>query len=336
MIYNNWKYIKGENGYEVQPDVHKEIPDYFIKYYALSKYNCDAFLNGYLFFSHPLIINDPFDSCFQLVKLDKFSERQFVKLVYKNRSIVNPNFDMTYEQVEYQIGQYYKNDKTQLQQLGLTFFWNFIFKDHGILSLTTNEKDMLMWSYYSQHLGFAVKLRTDIFKSNKAVFGPFPMNYCDKYQTLSPRSIKLSPEELIYVTNVKSNRWKHEDEWRFILNKENMSVPNYNNSNLSENKRKVYYKKEEIERIFIGYKFFSGNVTGIDVGENKELYKFNPDSKLQNEDWLKVQILNKAINEKIEIFGIETEDNNTFDLKTVEYDIRINELNKDYIVERKY
>jgi len=58
MIFNNWKYIKDKRGARIIPDSEIPLPNSFIKYYGLNEKSIDATINGYLFFSHPLILND--------------------------------------------------------------------------------------------------------------------------------------------------------------------------------------------------------------------------------------------------------------------------------------
>lgn len=334
MRFNGWEYIKDKKGFRILPDKEISEPLSFVKYYSLTDYNSDALMNSYLFFSHPLSINDPFDSCHQLVNLGLFSERQLVKLLFKNRNFVISQFELTYKQIETQVSYYIKKDKNELLKMCLTFFWNFIFKDYGILSLAKFDTDMLMWSYYSNHQGFAIKLKKNLFENLVDIIGPFPMNYSNSYETIYPRSVRLEDDKLLYVTNIKSSQWAHENEWRFLVNRNNMSIPNYNDNNLSESKRKVNYDLKNIETIYLGYKFFTGNITKSFLEEDKELYQFNCDKEKKNTDSLKVNILNFVIDNNIELKGIETEDNNTFKLKAVNYKVTVHVRDKEYLVER--
>ena len=124
MIFNDWKYIKDKNGAKVVPDSEIPLPDSFIKYYGLNENSVDAAINGYLFFTHPLILNDSFDSCRQLVSLDKFSERQFVKLQERNQRFITPDRRYSTEEIKFKIAKLYHEDKNELADSFLTFFWN--------------------------------------------------------------------------------------------------------------------------------------------------------------------------------------------------------------------
>ena len=335
MEFNNWKYLRDKNGFQVIPNEKIEIPRSFVKYYSLSTLNIDAITNQYLYFSHPSILNDPFDGCFQLISLKDFSERQFVKLFFKNKDLLKTHPELTYESLTIFIKNYYQKNKESLIKLGLTFYWNEIFKNHGLLSLTEKDSDLLMWSYYTNHTGFAIKLKNDFLNGESDVIGPFPINYADDYKTICPRSVKLQDEQFLYISNVKSTKWKHENEWRFILNRENMSIPKYKDDNLKDGKRKVNYQKNQIEAIYLGYKFLFGNLSPTYLGENVDLYSFNPDFNNKNDDWLKVQVLNFAIGNRIPIKGIETEEDNSFSLHPVTYEILIKKKDTEYLVERK-
>jgi hypothetical protein len=329
MNFNNWEYKKDKQGLRVIPAFEKKHPNSFIKYYGLNNYSIDALTKGYLFFSHPLILNDPFDSCRQLVSLDKFSERQFVKLQERNQRFANPDINYTSNEIKEKISQWYKEDKAELEDSFLTLFWNLIFKDWGILSLAEVDNDMLMWSYYNNHQGFSIKLENEIFE-DKNVFGAFPINYSEKYETISPGSIKLDPEQLLYVTNVKYSQWSHEKEWRFLVNKENMSIPNYTDSILSSDKRKVRYDIKKIKSIILGYKFFEDNITKTHFGKGKRLYQFYPENN--EKDKLRLAVINYILENNVEAQEIEIAEDKTFSLIAKNISIVCKQKEREYFV----
>lgn len=329
MIFNDWEYIN-KNGGKIIPTIDIPAPNSFAKYYGLNKYSVDALTNQYLFFSHPLILNDPFDSCRQLVNLSKFSERQFVKLIEKNRKFTLPNNSISPEQIMHKTGIWFREDKADLADTSLTFFWNLVFKDWGILSLAGINNDMLMWSYYTNHQGFVIEFDNQLYDSGE-VIGPFPINYSKNYKTIFPRSIKLERENLLYATNVKSLRWKHEKEWRYLVNRDNMSIPNYKDSLLNEEKRKVNYHKGKVKSVILGYKFFQGNSTKTNLEKGKRLYQFQP--KINKKDKLKLKILDYILDNNLMLKEIEIEENNTFDLKVMDVKLSIRTKGFEYFIE---
>ena len=76
---NKFKYT--ENGIEYPTD--KVLPNELYKYYAFNKYSIDAFVNNYLFFSHPDMLNDLIDSTKFLLDFSNFSWLSIVIPVYK-------------------------------------------------------------------------------------------------------------------------------------------------------------------------------------------------------------------------------------------------------------
>lgn len=330
MIFNNWEYIKDNKGARIIPDSEIPLPKSFIKYYSLNNHNVDAFTNEYLFFSHPLTLNDPFDSCRQLLSLERFSERQFVKLHEQEQRFVTPDFNYSLEEIKFKIAKYYREDKNGLLDSFLTIYWNLIFKDWGTLSLTEINNDMLMWSYYTNHLGFALEFDNQLFDSKK-ILGAFPINYTETYKTIFPRSIKPDIEHLLYFINVKSTHWRHEKEWRFIVNSKNMSIPDYEDPILNHEERKVKYQTNKVKSIILGYKFFKENVTDTNYGKYKKLYRFHPDTNKNDKKRLK--IIDHIINNNIRVSQIEIAEDNTFSLDVKRIQIICSKKMSEYFVE---
>ncbi len=333
MIFNNWKYIKDKRGARIIPDSEIPLPNSFIKYYGLNEKSIDATINGYLFFSHPLILNDPFDSCRQLVSLDMFSERQFVKLQERNQRFITPDRRFSLDEIKFKIAKRYREDKDELADSFLTLFWNLIFKDWGILSLAGVDNDMLMWSYYNSHQGFAIEFENQLFDTPE-VHGAFPINYAESYETISPRSIALDIEQLLYVTNVKYSQWRHEKEWRFLVNRENMSIPNYTDPILQLDRRKVKYQRGKIKSIILGYKFFEDNITKTHYGRGKRLYKFHPDKN--EKDKLRLELINYIFDNDIKVREIEISEDNTFSLTVMNIKLICRQKGCEYFVVNEY
>lgn len=70
---------------------------------------------------------------------------------------------------------------------------------------------------------------------------------------------------IYYITNVKTDKWKYEDEWRFLVGKQNMGVP-YSKSGLDpredyivrKENRYVFYDKNLVEEVTVANNFFNG------------------------------------------------------------------------------
>ncbi|MBI5539841.1 MAG: DUF2971 domain-containing protein [Bacteroidia bacterium] len=334
MKFNDWEYFCDNQNGSIIPNRKIVLPNSFIKYFSLTEYNVNALINSYLFFSHPLILNDPFDSCRRLISLNKFSESQFINLMIKSNHYVFPDSPKTNDQLENFVKHTLFENKEELLDITLNIYWNLLFKDCGILSLSEIDNDLLMWSYYTNHEGFVIDFNNSLFNNNNEIIGPFPINYSESYITISPESVEMEKENLLYVTNVKSNRWLHEKEWRFILNRENMSIPDYDLPNHSLEKRKINYGFEKINSIILGYKFFKGNLTNKYLGKGKRFFELRPNENVN--DKFKIQILDFLIENKIKTNEMTIEENNTYNLKVSNMKLICVKKGKEYIVESEY
>ena len=162
----------------------------------------------------------------------------------------------------------------------------------GVISLTRNEKDLLMWAYYSQNKGFAIKL--NINKLNNNWFGPFPINYVSKLSKIEFN--EYSPAmNLFYQTNVKEIIWKKEDEWRYLTyNPYGNYLPYFNKKNYKT--RFEYYNQNAVEQIILGYDFFEPNT--IKKAGNYDIMRLRPKSQ---EYKIKRLLLNYIITQNLKV-----------------------------------
>lgn len=323
----NWKYLYDEkNGFQVIPPKRITKPKSFVKYYSLKEYNIEALINGKFYFSHPLILNDPFDSCIQMIDLCNFTKSEYSAFYNKHRSDILPNKCLNDWEIERLIENKYKLNIGELIKLTKNYYWNFIFENFGILSLSTNDNSLLMWSYYTNNEGFAIRLDDVSFMKN--VYGPFPINYSDNYEIIKPKEIAIKNEQLLYVTNIKSNKWKHEHEWRYLYFCENMSIPEYPLSYPVDYKRCVNYNASSIS-IIIGYKFFKGFLTKP-VKNNSIEYEVSAET-----DPCKNKLLEWIIENNVVIEQIQTRDDKSFRLTTKKILIERLKKNAIYLVHNK-
>jgi hypothetical protein len=335
MKISNWTYNCNNDGFSIIPDRIINKPDSFVKYYSLRDYNIEAVKRRLFYFSHPHILNDPFDSCIQFIDLSRLTCCQFISLSKKNKALIFKGHNLTGSEVEQFVTYYFNKDREQFANEYKTFFWNFIFKDHGLLSLTAKNNDLLMWSYYNNNEGFAVEFK-NIHFLDKNIFGPFPMNYQEKFETILPQNIEIEKEKLLYLTNIKSKQWAHEEEWRYILNCPNISIPNYQDDNLEDEKRKVKYHLDCVDSVILGYKFFNTNISAkAEKDDNKFHYLFNccNNNGVPNQDNLKTDLLDFLIDNNISAKQIKTTDDNSFGLKAIPIKIGCKSKGKEYLIE---
>lgn len=108
-----------------------------------------------------------------------------------------------------------------------------------------------MWAHYSSaNHGFAIKFKHELF--HEKILGPFPLNYQTEWEPIALKSPMLA---FLYLTNIKSNVWNYEDEWRFIGTGTNMSTPRFKEEKKFKDNRKFPYDKNAIEEIILGNMF---------------------------------------------------------------------------------
>jgi Protein of unknown function (DUF2971) len=240
----HWKYeAKIENDdilINISPPHKKDKPRYLSKYYSLSENSLEALKKGYLYASHPSELNDPFECFIRLINYDNLTIEECVSLMcppYRKDEIVD----------------LFNNSKSDLTYLIRESYWPSLYTQLGLISMSSNPLDMKMWSHYSKHVGFQVVF--DIKALPPRFKGPFPINYRNSFQAIDfmkyDRSISL-----LYQTNIKSNEWKHEREWRFLVFDSNLYSPINIETQKNPKPRKFEYPKSAINEIIIGFRFF--------------------------------------------------------------------------------
>lgn len=94
--------------------------------------------------------------------------------------------------------------------------------------------------------------------------GLFPINYCQKLSPIDISPFRAMFVPISYVTNVKTNQWEYEDEWRFIVGKQNMGIP-YSKVGLDprpdyivqKENRYVFYDTKLVEEVTVANNFFN-------------------------------------------------------------------------------
>ena len=248
MEIYEWEYSYANNKFEVQPNPPKEIPKSFFKYYALNRYSFDSIINQYIYAPHPSQLNDLFDCSMELFPIEDFS---FLTEILSDFDFKNKS------EIEKKLKQEYCITK----KFAETYFWERLYRTWGVLSLTDTNDNVLMWSYYNQHRGLCIEF--DIKKFSFDYHGPFPINY-----QLELRPMKFKREnialQILLQCNLKNKRWKHENEWRIMVEKPQGTFMNSPNDipqlrKLSGHDRKFPYPIEAIKSISLGNRFFENN-----------------------------------------------------------------------------
>ncbi|ALM49548.1 hypothetical protein AMR72_11930 [Flavobacterium psychrophilum] len=139
----------------------------------------------------------------------------------------------------------------------------------GVICLSTNEMHNLMWGYYASDSGFKIKFKTqkliesiNTSMAQNCLF--FPINYVENKLHIDVNAFGSHIPILIDVST-KVLHWQHENEWRIVVFKNDMSVPNsyitpHVENHIGVDNRLVNYDKDSIEEIVFGINFFNGNI----------------------------------------------------------------------------
>lgn len=211
------------------------------------------FENKTLRFSSPLLFNDPFEFSFP-VKYLNVSESEDLNELINNSSTFNQN---------------------TLHDSAL----DNILKDVGVLCLSANYDNILMWSHYADnHKGIVLELDVnhDFFKNEDTKNILFPLT---KVSYQNERSIFKNFEECIesgeiYFTKHKS--WEYEEEYRMPIL--------FDESN-NEDKYNIKFPENLIKGVFIGVRTSIENIEYIlNLKSKKEwehlnIYRLQMDEK---------------------------------------------------------
>lgn len=244
------------------PEALKSVtPKILFKYYALNCNSVDALKNSYLYASEPSQLNDPFDCHPNLIEY----ETNEIENIRKKRE---PQFR------DYALPIERQND------VALRMNYYNKFRSIGIISMTTEPENTLMWAHYAQNKGFMLEF--DVDKLND-FWGPYPINYSENLENYNENLEKVLCSDdgdhthFLRQTIVKSKEWIYENEWRFLAPKnEDMYLPKLGSKKDSQLDRKFKYTNS-LKSITLGSLFFdvdnmyqwngqmSVNLTGLNL-----------------------------------------------------------------------
>ncbi len=300
--YGEWTY-KLENGRHIV-DSPKEIPNSVFKYYYNNSNSKNAFLNQYLFSSHPYHLNDSMDCSDLLWDFSNLSEELYLKFYtqYGFDKLFGVNYD----------GEK-ANGFAQIKHL----FYNKITNESGIISLTTEPLHTLMWAHYSSEKGFMIELDWHTVKDELKTLNPnlnnyafFPIQYVTNLESVDffLKNCSTPDVPFLYSVGIKRKDWSYENEWRLITYMHNYGVPSSVLSPLpeipSQHERKLFYPIKAIKSITLGKQFF--NSSNVEILVNPLTYKMK-----SSEDLDFINFLIEHFNDRIYFCG-EYEVDKTF------------------------
>ena len=287
----------------------KEEPKRLFKYYGCEDYHYKSFMGSYLYTSHPYNFNDSIDSSSLLLNFKNIAKEKYDKLWD----------EVKWEDEENNPNNYYVDKLKDFEHIRQRYY---IFKTKriGLVSLTSSPLNILMWAHYSSEKGFAIELDTQILKDNiKNLnedienFSLKPIQYVKKLEAIdvSAKDFYQTDIPLSYISNIKRDVWKYENEWRLRIYKEAMKVPIKDFfptlEDIEGSNRFTYYPKEAIKAVFLGKYFANGNNCEAIYDKRIELK-----DSFQNKYFIEfINYLSENFNDRLYLSG-ELESNSTF------------------------
>lgn len=289
--------------FKVEIPDNKSKPTKLTKYYELNKNNVDALINHYLYASHPAQFNDPYDCNKCLLSYSKVTLEEFIDIL---------KIQFTEDTIKY----LYNNRKKDLVREYAKVLHFVTYMKLGIISFASDPLNRNMWTYYSKHDGFSVII--DALRLPQDFWGPFPLNYKDKFDKIDYEKNNLGLCTL-YQTNVKSKSWESENEWRYLVGGPSvMKIPGIDYPNAHN--RKFYYSLNAISEVVLGHNF-------IDTKELKDFDGKNYTIKLYQKTIRSRKYKRKLLtflsqNNQIKKSWIEISDDNSFNISKRQIDIK--------------
>ncbi len=305
--YNDWEYeLLSENGdiptINVKP--HKK-PRSLSKYYSLNENNVLAFLNNEFYVSQPDQLNDLFDSNLNLINFENKTFEDFKEFL--NYAKAN---------IESERIIYNKNPKVYLQKMKHEMYQNCL-SNIGILCMTSDKENELMWAHYTNNEGFLIEYDYSMF--NSIYFkGPYPINYTKNLISVDFNKLNYLLGLTIAFT-IKKDIWSYENEYRFLcISKDEKGYKvsgTFDNSKFHSNpqRRFIDYPKESVKKVILGFAFFKKDIDyqNADYSYRKYTVKFAGNSAT-----LKILLFNYLIENKIPV-ELMVFDKLTFELKAI-------------------
>ena len=245
--------------------IESNHPQTILKYNPCTQYSKEAFIEHYLFASHPFRLNDLMDGKSYSIDMRNVSDELYYEIKRQTIEqapliVEGKYFNQLYPEID--------KNRELLQKAICDSYFCF----GGIVSLTTDRFNELMWSHYTNETGYVIEFNTSLLLRDIAnhplnipvLKNIFFKSICYKEH---PTGISCSKHPDIHEINLhnatqKNKVWNYENEWRLIVTSYPFLGipklhPNMDEKYTDISKRKLYYTSENIKRIYLGKKFWS-------------------------------------------------------------------------------
>ncbi|WP_345886716.1 DUF2971 domain-containing protein [Shewanella algae] len=220
------------------------IPKELFKYRDFEKYTILSLLNKALWVPKPIQLNDPFDSQLR-IQANDVSKAEFIEsfgrfqVWYKNKTGNDINYDSFDDLFENDKPNSILKEKANL----VADYWDNKAETVGILSLSSNPSNTLMWSHYGDnHSGICIGYNPEkLFPKSPSMDRDWLREVTYKEESDITRNAYLlyascgmwhSNDAALYlffeILCTKSKNWKYEEEWRYLLPENGGKIFNLN------------------------------------------------------------------------------------------------------------
>jgi len=245
-----------------------ELPKYVYKYITWEKdYHKRILTDNEIYFTSASNFNDPFDSSVPL-RYDLGSDEQVFNLCVEHVRRDNPN--LTDDEVK-RVARNVLRDNDPRSPKWIKYHIDvqreYAATQFGILSCSTLNNSILMWSHYSNyHKGICIRFNCQKFRefmeSQECVQNDLIIywNYVDykkEYPIKNPFELDMD-ESYVKQLLIKSDDWGYEKELRFIL----FSYPN----------KAIIIPGDIIDQVILGCKISESNKNEIiEIAKKKKI-----------------------------------------------------------------
>lgn len=196
------------------------LPPKLFKYQSFNTISLSNLSNRQVYFCNPLEFNDPYDCALDITFKD-LSEEDYKKFLQdyfskKAGTEITPEIIKIIFESESNIEAYKTNVDEGLNRALKELKENYL-SSRGIVSLSANKNDIIMWGHYSDgHKGFCLEFDTSFkpFESAKKV------TYSDNIPELDASKILIldeaNPNHIVKPLTTKFIHWIYENEYRLI------------------------------------------------------------------------------------------------------------------------
>lgn len=262
----------------METDISLGYPPIVYKFYSLEEYHQKTLIGNYLFPCHPYHLNDLMDGEVYAIDMRGVSSNIYTKI---KQQILEHSPSLYEKEFVLQLFPEIDTDRRQLQSAIMASYFSF----GGIISLTSyNRFSGLMWAHYAQESGFMIEFDTKRLLESIGLNdqnGIYKKLYFRKIEYRNhPMSISCSQNPDIekinlFNTTQKSQEWSYEKEWRIIVTSDQEfglpeSVYAEDKQTTDISKRKLYYDRSAIKRIYLGRKFWASCIEKKEIMPNNE------------------------------------------------------------------